>query len=71
MTPKKTIREQIDSIEDYLDLATLSEDIWGRSSVIYDKLKDDSFTGEERYRVRAELLHLAERILTITDTMEV
>lgn len=71
MTPKKTIREQIDSIEDYLDLATLSEDIWGRSSVIYDKLKDDSFTGEERYRVRAELLRLAERILTITDTMEV
>lgn len=71
MTPKKTIREQIDSIEDYLDLATLSEDIWGRSSVIYDKLKDDSFTGEERYQVRAELLRLAERILTITDTMEV
>lgn len=71
MTQKRTIKEQLDPIQDWIDLGAISEEMFGRSAALYDKMKDDSFTSQERAQLRGELLRLAERLIAVVEEIEV
>lgn len=53
----------MDDVLDYIDLASIAEDYMEASPTwFFDRAKDDSFTQEDREKLRSALLDLSNRI---------
>lgn len=70
MPQNKTIKAKLEPILNYVDLGTISEDIWDRAYAIHEHLDANELSPAERERLCDILRDIAGRILLVAQDLQ-